>query len=119
MIAAGMDTMEIISKRPQLNSADIQASARIACQILKDYVTSDNEIEISQKIELSARRGRLINLNKIREQYPRAYEPWGDNEDNQLLELHRHNTRLEEIARIHKRNIGAVKKRLEKLGIDT
>lgn len=116
MIAEGLDTRQIISRRPQLTPADIQASALLACQIFKEHVTSDNYIEISQKIILSARNGKLINITKIRKEHPRAYEPWGENEDSQLLELHKRETRLDEIARIHKRNIGAVKSRLEKLG---
>ena len=116
MIAEGLDTRQIISRRPQLTPADIQASALLACQIFKEHVTSDNYIEISQKIILSARNGKLINITKIRKEHPRAYELWGENEDSQLLELHKCETRLDEIARIHKRNIGAVKRRLEKLG---
>ena len=70
--------------------------------------------------EVSTRAGADIpdHIKKARETHPRAYEPWSEKEDEQLLEAWLIGTTASEIAREFGRNSGAIRSRLKKLGID-
>ena len=49
---------------------------------------------------------------QIRKTYPNAYRPWRDDDDKQLLQLHRKGMGCVELAAIFGRNVGAISSRL-------
>ena len=68
----------------------------------------------------SAKAGADVpdHSKKAREKYPRAYEPWSDEEDEQVLEAWRSGKTANEIAKEFGRNLGAIRSRLKRVGID-
>lgn len=101
LIAKGNDYSQILSKYPQHTYLDIFNSAKEALELLAS--SSD-----------SAYQERLL---KIREKHPRAYEPWEEIEDNRLTTLFTANTPVREISEIMGRQEGAIRSRLQKLGL--
>lgn len=79
----------------------------------------DDEYQGSE--EASARAGDDVpgHIKKAREKYPRAYEPWSDKQDEQVREAWRSGKTASEIARELGRGSGAIRSRLQKLGIDS
>ncbi len=56
-------------------------------------------------------------LEQIKEEFPNAYEPWKEEEDNKLKNLYSENTSIDEIAQILKRQPNAIRSRLKKQGL--
>ncbi len=56
-------------------------------------------------------------LEKIKEIFPNAYEPWSEKNDYLLKELYSKAISIDEIAQILKRQPSAIKSRLKKLGL--
>ncbi|RME26997.1 MAG: hypothetical protein D6800_05610, partial [Candidatus Zixiibacteriota bacterium] len=80
------------------------------------YVTTEQEISIGHEILIRAHNGRLVDVSKVREEFPRAYESWSEREDHALVEGYRHGLTVAELAKRHQRQLGAVQSRLKKLG---
>lgn len=55
-------------------------------------------------------------LEKIKEQFPNAYEPWEQDDDNTLNKLYSENKPINELAQLLKRRPSAIKSRLRKQG---
>jgi len=53
----------------------------------------------------------------MREAHPRAYEPWTRQESNGLIEMFRSGTSVKDLAERIGRGEGAIRARLEKLGL--
>jgi hypothetical protein len=56
-------------------------------------------------------------LAEIRSKYPKAYEKWSENDDRLLEQEFRNVRDMIELSKIFKRQPGAVKSRLAKLGL--
>ena len=54
---------------------------------------------------------------KVREQHPRAYERWSDEEDAQVMSLHQGGASPAEIAKELQRQPNAIEMRMERLGL--
>ena len=67
--------------------------------------------------EISEENNYYKRLEKIKENFPNAYEPWKTEEDNELRKLYLVNTPIDEIAQILKRQPNAIKSRLGKFGL--
>lgn len=117
MIAEGLTYEQIVKREPRLNYGDIMAAADLARQLLDQYVGADSIIRIDGKIQLTARRGKWINLGQLRKEFPRAYEPWTREETEKLRSFHEARIDVEEIASRLGRQEGAIISRLEKLGL--
>lgn len=58
-----------------------------------------------------------FDLATIRERYPRAYEPWTPEEDEELAELYSQGMARRELAMQFERQPGAISSRVRKLGL--
>lgn len=56
-------------------------------------------------------------VENIRKTYPKAYYPWGDEEESLLIRLYKENQKMVEIAEKLKRQPGSIKARLRKIGL--
>ena len=56
------------------------------------------------------------NLDEIRRSYPRAYEPWTNDEEQELERLYNAGQDVEEIAAALGRQLGAIRSRLNRIG---
>ena len=117
MLSQGYTHQQILDKYPKLSLGDVMMTASFALELIEQYVTPENTISLDHTIKLIATSKKLVNLSRLRVEYPRAYETWKTEEDERLVELFNHGTRMSEIARIHERQPGAVKSRLQKLGL--
>lgn len=117
LISEGYSYPQMLEKHPELHLGDIMAAAALALQVIQEYVTNEDTIEIHHTINVTAHGKKLLNLTKVREKYPRAFMPWKTDEETSLIELFRNGATIENIASIHKRKVGAIKSRLEKLGL--
>ena len=61
--------------------------------------------------------GKLDTLEKIRLQYPRAYEKWADDEDTRLQEGYNKGLSVPQLSETFRRQPGAIRSRLRKLGL--
>ncbi len=116
-LAQGYSCDQVVKKMPELSISDVLSTVKFAAEIIKQHITSEDKIEISGEVVLRAHRGRLINLTEIRKDYPRAYEKWTTSEDNQLVDLFKRGYKFTDIAKQLQRKSGAIKSRLEKLGL--
>lgn len=118
MISKGLGYEQILSKKPELTLVDIMASAQFAKELIEGCVRTDNAVlVIDGTITIKASNGRIINLTDLRKQFPRAYEKWDAREDNQLTDMFKHGSSPADIAASLKRQPGAIRSRLEKLGL--
>lgn len=117
LISQGYSYGQILKEYPSLTVSDIMTSAAFAADILTRYVETDGDIRIEGKIVLAVKNGKIVDLTKLREDFPRAYEPWKTHEENQLVDLFHRGQKIAEIAKSLQRQPGAVRARLEKLGL--
>ncbi len=59
----------------------------------------------------------IINFDEIRKHHPRAYEKWTKDEEEKLSELYNDGKNTKEISKYLERQPGAIKSRLQKLGL--
>lgn len=64
-----------------------------------------------------AQPGGEERLARIRDQYPKAYEKWTDEDDNLLTQKFGEGVSLAELAKIFQRQPSAIRSRLAKLGL--
>jgi len=73
----------------------------------KNFIAKENK-----KTDYSQR------LENIKQDFPNAYEPWNQDEVINLIQLYSSNKSINEISQILKRQPGAIKSRLEKIGLN-
>lgn len=61
--------------------------------------------------------GKSYTLEKIRQQYPRAYEKWTDDEDTHLQDEYSKGLSVQQLSETFQRQPGAIRSRLRKLGL--
>lgn len=84
-----------------------------------NYTYMDIFAAAKEALELSNRKvSKDAGIQKIREQYPRAYEPWTQEEENQLITLYHEGRSTNEISEIMERQPGAIRSRIEKLSLE-
>jgi DNA-directed RNA polymerase specialized sigma24 family protein len=74
----------------------------------------------NQKIEFAPVSGEIAKsytVEAVRRSYPRAYEKWTAEEDEALLRKYSSGVSIPELAEMHQRKQGAIRSRLEKLGL--
>ncbi len=117
MISQGFGYNQILEKFPELSLGDVLVSAKFAADFIRQYITADETIEVEGEIVVAAHNRRIINLTKIRKEHPRAYEKWEPSEDNELTAFYRNGKKIDEIAGLLQRQPGAIRSRLDKLGL--
>ncbi|MEZ4961769.1 MAG: DNA helicase RecQ [Saprospiraceae bacterium] len=58
---------------------------------------------------------KAYSVEEVRQQFPKAYQPWTGEEDERLMQLFREGASVTEVARALERKPGAVSSRLQKL----
>jgi myo-inositol-1-phosphate synthase len=71
-------------------------------------------IEIEQKISSKKEESKAYSLDVIRLKHARAYEPWTQAEDGELISDYRNNLSVSAMAEKHKRQRSAIRSRLRK-----
>lgn len=88
-----------------------------------DAHVSTEEIDISDQLKELIKYLPITKSNdqfsdqrvlEIREEFPRAYEPWSSKEDSLLKKAYKENDDIKELAYLFQRQKGAIKSRLEK-----
>ena len=116
-LASGLSYQQILEAYPKLILGDIMSTARLALDFIEQYVTSEGAIFLDHVIEIRANSGKFVNVSKIREEFPRAYEPWKTGEEAELIEMHKRGMSIPKIAEALRRQPGAVSLRLRARGL--
>ena len=117
LLANGHVYDQILKEYPALSLADILASIQVATDLLVQWVTTDGAIKIDSTLKIIARNINLVDVTKLRETHPRAYEKWETAEDNRLVALFKEGRKPDEIASLLGRQRGAIVARLKGLGL--
>jgi hypothetical protein len=59
--------------------------------------------------------GATTYVKELRKSLPNAYRPWGKDDDERLEQFYCQKKSVEELAKIFKRNVGAIESRIRKL----
>lgn len=117
LLASGHLYEQILKEHPALTLADILGSIQVATDLLEQWVTPDGAIKIDTTLKVIARNTQLVDVTKLRESHPRAYEKWETAEDNRLVALFKEGRKPDEIASLLGRQRGAIVARLKGLGL--
>ena len=112
LIAAGHSYSQILEGYPELNYHDIFFAA-------EEAVWLDERIgKLAQgSVMTQARPTGTIAMEMAKQKHPRAYLPWTEREDAELVTLHGAGKSKEEIAAHFQRQSSAIQSRLQKLGL--
>lgn len=100
LLSVGASPDDILHQHPTLTREDIQGAAADALARLEVGETRDARVQ------------------RVRAKHPHAFEPWTPTEDAQLAEEFHHGASLAALSRAFGRPPGAIRLRLQKLGID-
>ncbi|MCX6835091.1 MAG: DUF433 domain-containing protein [candidate division Zixibacteria bacterium] len=117
LISEGYAYDQILRAYPKLNMGDIMAAADLARQVVEAMTDEHDEIEIHHSISFVFSKGKIIALEKLREEFPRAYLDWSDREDQALADMFHKGAKINDIAKRHQRQPGAIHVRLVRLGL--
>lgn len=125
-ILAKDESFRAASEKVEIESAKIP-SAELA-KMHKNFITGCGgknipQHPISRSVSAGGERSRTTerknegetNFEKIREQYPNAYRPWDEAQDEKLRELFTKNLSVSDLAKTFGRKSGAIRSRLVKL----
>ena len=115
-IAQGRRYEQILAANPDLTYLDIFAAAAEALALAGEgeatyYAVGDGEEQAAQDDE------RAFDVEAIRRSYARAYEKWTEDEDERLREAFAAGASEAELADLLRRQPGAIRSRLTKLGL--
>lgn len=99
LMAEGRTSDDVLRMRPYLTPQDVTRAARDALVA----------ITAGPRTETRAER-----VERVRKMHPRAFEPWSDDEDGQVLRRFDEGGKIAAIARETGRPPGAIRTRLEK-----
>jgi len=116
-IAGGLSYDQILVRHPELTLDDIRATANFAADLIGQFVIVDGIIQVDHVIEFKVRGGTALNLTEMRRKHPRAFAKWTKNEEDQLVRLFQQGESIQKMAVIHQRRPGAIRARLERLGL--
>ena len=117
LMAEGYSYDQILKANLKLNMGDIMAAADLARQIVEALTDEHDEVEIHHHISFVFSKGKVVPLEKLREEFPRAYMEWSDLEDQALADMFHKGAKINDIAKRHQRQPGAIQKRLVRLGL--
>lgn len=106
LIAAGHSYAQIVDSHPELNYHDI-------------FFAAEEAVWLDEKLgsEPAARPSGISSMEKAKQNHPRAYAPWSEDEDTELKTLHAAGRSTQEVADKLQRQPGAIRSRLVKLGL--
>ena len=117
MISRGLSYYQILLSDSRLTLTDIMVAAKLAKELMDNFVTVEHTIKVDGTLHVVASGGRIHNVSKMREEHPRAFMKWSESEKRQLAELFHTGKSLDEIGKVLERKRGAIKLRLQKLGL--
>jgi uncharacterized protein (DUF433 family) len=117
LLARGYSYPQILEQHPRLIVGDIMAAVQLAHDFIAQYVTAEDCIRLDHVIQIQANSNRIVNISKVREEFPRAFMPWKADEEARLVEQFKRGGKISDLARSHQRNPGAIRSRLAKLGL--
>ncbi|MDH3890292.1 MAG: hypothetical protein OEV49_04345 [candidate division Zixibacteria bacterium] len=117
MISRGLSYYQILLTDTRLTLTDIMVTAKLAKELIENFVETEHIIVVEGSIQIAASGGRIQNVSKMREDHPRAFMKWSETEERQLTDLFHSGKSLNEIAKVLERKRGAIKLRLKKLGL--
>ncbi len=117
LLSKGSSYDAIIKANPELTYADIMAATGHAARLISEHLIVENEVRVGAQIKLVVANRKLIDLEKVRKEHPRAYEPWADDEQNRLVSMFKARESRGSISKALGRNVGAIEARLVKLGL--
>ncbi len=101
LISRGRNYDQILSLHPAYTYKDIFAAAEEALELEGSSDTSYQD-----------------GLAEIKQRYPNAYEPWTSEHEELLKKMHKDGAPVKAIASALKRQPGATRSRIRKLGLD-
>ena len=104
-IAEGHSYEQILAANPHLTYKDIFAAAAEALDLLDSPASKKSPLSYEER------------MAEIREEHPRAYEPWSKEEDADLKRYFDCSTPAKQIAQTLQRQPGAIRSRLRKLNL--
>lgn len=104
-----------ICQKLLLTPVDIFLTAKITYEIITKMAELRGSTTISATTEFIVKDGRMKTLDTVRKKHPRAFEPWGKDEDNSLMGLYQKGKSIAEIASVLQRSHGSIKARIERL----
>ena len=108
-IANGCHYDKILAGDDSLTYLDIFNAAREVLNVIDELTTEDGNQEKSNYQQ---------RVEKIREKHPRAYEPWSEEEESRLINMYQTGDSIRSISSALQRQRGAIRSRIEKLGLD-
>lgn len=102
LLAEGATLDDIYDDHPALTPLDVQAAASEALRALTE----------APRVETREER-----VARVRERHPHAFEPWTERDDAHLVAEFAHGATVAALARAFGRPPGAIRQRLEKLGV--
>jgi hypothetical protein len=90
------------------------------CEISDESTTPVSEPIPQMRFNSSSKnmeQEKAYSVAEIRQRHPRAYEEWTDAEDSELSNNYREGFSISQLAERHKRELGAIRSRLRKLGL--
>lgn len=110
LISRGFPYERILFTLKGLTYEDIFHAVKVAEEIV--------EIHLAPKFPIPEKSlQENPSLEKIRQQYPRAYEKWVEEEDTYLKSKYSEGLNIQELAGILQRKPGAIRSRLLKFGL--
>lgn len=100
LLGEGHSVEDILRQRPDLTKQDVQDAARAALRIVEQGESREDRVA------------------RVRRQHRNAFEPWTDLEDKLVVDEFRRGSPIAAMARTFGRPPGAIRMRLQKLGID-
>jgi hypothetical protein len=85
--------------------------------VIEQLQDERGNVAVNHAVRFVFTGGKFATLEQVREKHPRAFAPWTTREDNELVEMYKRGGKIEEIAKHHRRRPGAIRARLQKLGL--
>ncbi len=104
------------SEHPAIDQA-IDDSGTVVGFWIKDVSKLAKFGFLNVRIESTTGSDKAYNVNEIRKEHPSAYAKWTSDEDQQLAEKFKAGASISVLARSHNRKEGAIRSRLQKLGL--
>lgn len=102
----------------RLDDSKIVDSQEVVPGIIFDFDENKQVVGVEiLNISKHTTKSKAYNIEKIRREYPKAYAKWTEEEDARLRKEHTQGKSINELMDGFQRGRGAIRSRLEKLGL--
>lgn len=106
-LSQGQSPKQIIIENPDIDMEDVHAAAMEGLRALEE-----------ERAPAARPETREERIARVRQKHPNAFTPWMPNEDAELVAEFQHGATLAALGRAFGRPPGAIRMRLNKLGVD-